>query len=84
MNKSDALILVRKAIHDMRYSSKLMLDYHSQLANLAYVRRQHLNRMFDLQNEIRPDIEDLLTEDLRQELINLEEELLKWQEKRRY
>jgi len=42
------------------------------------IRRNALNRMFELAERIRPDYNDLLDEETKNELLALEMELRKW------
>jgi fructosamine-3-kinase len=63
---------------DTLHSSARRLEFQSESANSGCIRKNALNRLFDLINEIRPDPLDLLDDETKLELISIEEELRRW------
>lgn len=67
-----------KKIWDSRIIPNVLLYEQSILANHKEIRTKAFNSLFELSNQIRPDYNDLLDEETKQELLSLEEEIRKW------
>lgn len=68
----------QKKIWNSRIIPNTLLYEQSILSNSSEIRARAFNSLFELSNQIRPDYNDLLDEETKQELLSLEEEIQKW------
>ena len=78
MNSSKIFSNLQSDIKKIRNLDSAKLYEQSIAANAVEIRRNAINSLFQLFNEIRPDYNDLLDDETKAELLSLEMELRKW------
>ena len=78
MNSSKIFSNLKSEIQEIRNLDSAKLYEQSLAANAVEIRRNAINSLFQLSNEIRPDYNDLLDDETKAELLSLEMELRKW------